>query len=281
MEVALLKQSSEDRFLEAGFYLALQFKTGWVVSRILGREWANLRPYSVGAVAANGHLTNWNEILDASAKHYLDASKDSLIHHIFWGVNTPNARVYVQYPTKSDIGSLTTTTRAVDGDVGYVPGEDSPYEGPFSVKTELFTVHERYPAFQVSNVTGDAFANVMFNFSAMKYTYHLIKDKKLLEQLLVGGKTCRKYTMGPVDPQPTAAPQWLQDLVGGELIRWTTDLMESESSNESSERGAGIRREDIERAAVHFHVATNMVTQEMIAALPGRGTGLVTGRARR
>jgi len=278
MEVALLKQSHEDRFLEVGFYLALQFKTGWVVSRILGREWANLRPYSVGKVDAGDHLAAWNEILDASARRYLEASKDALIHHIFWGINTPNARVYVQYPTKSNIGSLTTTTREIDGDVGYVPGEESPYEGPFSVNTELFTVHERYPAFQVSNVTADDFENVMFRFSVMKYTYHLIKDKKLLEQLLVGGKTCRKYTMGPVDPQPATVPNWLQGLVGDKLIRWTADLMESEGSETLSsprtERGAGIRREDVERAAAHYNVPTSQVTREMIAALPARGARL-------
>ncbi|GAI05075.1 unnamed protein product [marine sediment metagenome] len=85
MEVALLKTSHEDRFLEAGFYLALQFKTGWVVSRILGREWANLRPYSVGDLDAGASLGAWNEILDTSARRYLEASKDALIHHIFWG----------------------------------------------------------------------------------------------------------------------------------------------------------------------------------------------------
>lgn len=281
MDTVLLKTSHEDLFLQAGYYLGLQFKTGWIVSRILGREWGNLRPFSVGAVAAGGHLTAWNEIKDATDKHYLEPARRSLWHHIFWGLNTPNARVYVRYPTKSDIGSLTTTTREIDGDVGYVPGEDSPYEGPFSVKTELFTAYEKYPGFQVSNVTGDAFANVMFNFNVMKYSYQLIKDKKLIEELLLGKRQCRKYTMGPVDPTPTTVPKWLEDLVGAELVKWTEDLMESEVSSESySERGAGIRREDAERAAAHFRVPVSQVTPQMIAALPVRGTGLVTGRAR-
>jgi len=283
MDIALLKQSHEEKFLQAGYYLGLQFKTGWIVSRILGREWGNLRPYSVGAVAAGGHLAAWNEIKDATDKHYLEPAKRWLWYHTFWGLNTPNARVYVRYPTKSDIGSLTTTTREIDADVGYVPGEDSPYEGPFSAKTELFTAYEKYPAFQVSNVTGDAYANVMFNFDTMKYSYQIIKDKRLIEELLLGKRQCKKYTMGPVDPMPTTVPRWLEDLVGAELIKWTEDLMEAEGSSESSssERGAGIRREDLERAAAHFHVPTNMVSREMIAALPGRGAGLLTGRARR
>lgn len=282
MDIALLKQSHEDKFLESGYYLGLEFDTGWVVSRILGREWANLRPFSVGAIAAGAHLAAWNDILDAAARRYLEPPKHSLWYHHFWGINTPNARVYVRYPTKSEIGSLTANLRAVDGDIGYVPGVESPYDGPFSDKTELITCYERYPAFQVSNVTGDAFANVMFSFDTKKYSYQLIKDKKLLEELLTGKRPCKKYTMGPVDPIPTTVPHWLEELVGDRLIRWTKTLMESEGSPEvSSERGGGIRREDMDRAAAHFNIPASQVTHEMIAALPGRGVGLTTGRARR
>lgn len=228
--VSLLKTSHEDLFLLPGFYLAFEFRSGYVIARILGREWANLKPYSVGAIVAGANLATWNEILDPTAKHYLEPAKRDLWYHIFWGVNTPNARVYVRFPTKNDIGSLTTTTRAVKGDVGYVDGSDSPYDGPLSVKTELFTLYERYPAFQVSNVTEDDFANVMFNFSVMKYSYQLIKDKRLIEQLLVGGKSCKRVTVGPVDPGPTTAPKWLEDLVGFELMNWTKELVESEGA---------------------------------------------------
>ncbi len=226
-QIALLKTSHEDLFLMPGFYLGLQFNSGWVMSRILGREWANLRPYSVGAVAAADNLSAWNEIKDSTDKHYLEPARRELWYHHFWGINTPNARVYVQYPSKDDIGSLTTTTREVDGDVGYISGVESPYDGPFSVKTELFTVYEKYPAFQVSDVTNDAFSNVMFNFETMKYSYQLIKDKKLIEELLTGKRQCRKYTIGRTDPTPATIPKWLEDLVTKELLKWTKDLMES------------------------------------------------------
>jgi len=236
MEIALLKQSHEEKFLEASYYLGLEFKSGWIVSRITGREWANVKPYSVGAIAAGADLANWNEIQDPTGKHYLEPAKRDLWYHIFWGINTPNARVYVRFPTKNDIGSLTTTTRAVAGDVGYIAGSDSPYDGPLSVKTELFTLYERYPAFQVSNITEDAFANVMFDFDVMKYSYQLIKDKRLIEQLLVGGKSCKRCTVGPVDPGPTTVPKWLEDLVGFELMNWTKDLVESESAGLEAKR---------------------------------------------
>lgn len=232
--IALQKTSHEDLFLMPGFYLGLQFNSGWVVSRILGREPANLRPFSVGAVAAGGHLSAWNEIKDSTDKHYLEPSRRELWYHHFWGINTPNARVYVQFPTKSEIGSLTDVTREVDGDVGYIPGSESPYDGPFSVKTELFTVYEKYPAFQVSNVTNDDFSNVMFHFETMKYSYQLIKDKRLIEELLTGKRQRRLYTIGPTDPQPAVIPKWLEDLVTKELLKWTKDLMESPDAGEKS-----------------------------------------------
>lgn len=229
---AILKESTENRWLEAGFYLALQFYSGWVVSRVLGREFANLRPFSVGAVTAGGHLTSWNEIKDSTDKHYLEPSRRELWYHHFWGINTPNARVYVQFPSKDNIGSLTTVEREIDGDVGYIPGVESPYDGPFSVKTELITVYERYPAFQVSDTTKDNFANVLFHFETMKYSYQLIKDKNLIKELLTGKRQCRKYTIGRTDPHPSTVPMWLEDLVTAELMRWTKSLMENPDTGE-------------------------------------------------
>ena len=275
MEIALLRQSHEDLFLVPGYYLALQFKTGFVVSRILGREWSNLKPYSVGAVSAGGHLSAWNEIKDSTDKHYLEPSGKWMWYHTFWGINTPNARVYVQFPTKADIGSLVATTREIDGDVGYIQGEESPYEGPFSQRTELITVTERYPAFQVSNVIEDDFPNVLFHFDTRKYSYQLIKDKRLIEELLLGKRQCKKFTVGPVDPQPTSVPMWLETLVTPELIKWTQDLMESESAGLTvglAEQGA---RTQLERYMAHYQ-CDEITARKLMAAgvkLPPRGTG--------
>lgn len=245
MEIALLQDSHENRWIEPGFCLALQFNSGWIVSRILGREFANLRPFSVGAVTAGSHLTAWNEIKDSTDKHYLEPSRRELFYHHFWGVNTPNARVYTQFPSKDNIGNLTTVEREVDGDVGYISGIESPYDGPFSVKTELITVYERYPAFQVSDKTSDNFANVMFHFETMKYSYQLIKDKNLIKELLTGKRQCRKYTMGRTDPMPSTVPKWLEDLVTAELMRWTKTLMESPDTGETA--GAAAARGGVGR----------------------------------
>ena len=270
---AILKESHENRWLEAGFYLGLQFNSGWVVSRILGREFASLRPFSVGAVTADSHLAAWNEIKDSSDKHYLEPSRRELFYHHFWGVNTPNARVYLQFPSKDDIGSLTTVEREIDGNVGYISGVESRYDGPFSVKTELFTVYERYPAFQVSNVTADNFANVMFHFETMKYSYQLIKDKNLIKELLTGKRQCRKFTLGRADPTPSTVPKWLEDLVTADLIRWTKGMMESADYGGETVAGqlGGIPKTDIERAAAHFGVPISQVTEAMVRSLPPRG----------
>lgn len=274
MDIALLKQSHEDFFLQSGYYLSLQFKTGFVVSRILGKEWGNVRPYSVGDVSAGENLSAWNEISDSTGKHYLEPSGKWMWYHTFWGINTPNARVYVQFPTKADIGSLVATTREIDGDVGYIPGEESPYEGPFSQRTELITVGERYPAFQIYNPTSDPFTNVMFNFDTRKYSYQLIKDKRLIEELLLGKRQCKKFTVGPIDPQPTSVPKWLEDDVGALLIKWTQDLMESESAG-LVVAGQLERRTELQRYMAHFGV-DEVTARKLMAAgvkLPPRGTG--------
>ncbi len=47
-----------------------------------------------------------------------------------------------------------------------------------------------------------------------------------------------------------------------------------------AERGLGLPKEDVERAASHFGIAPSEVTPRMVEALPPRGTGLERGTAR-
>ena len=136
-----------------------------------------------------------------------------MIYHIFWGVNKPQARVYVQYGPRDDIGSVIQSTRSITGDIGYISGEDSPYEGPYSVKTELFTISERYPQFQVFNPLTDLMTNVCISAEYMKYRYEILTDPVLVKQLVLQQRPVRKYTEGPIDPQKMSAPKWLQELL--------------------------------------------------------------------
>jgi len=73
MTVNILYRSHEEFFLSEGFKLALQFREGWVVFRILGREPSNVKPYQVASsLASASNLPNWDEVIDAQARRYLE-----------------------------------------------------------------------------------------------------------------------------------------------------------------------------------------------------------------
>jgi hypothetical protein len=227
---AILQESHKTRWLEAGWYLALQFQEGWIVTRIKGREFSNMKPFSLGLVAAGGNLAAWNEVIDALNRHFLSPPSQYYIYHHFWGVTPPKARIYIQYEPTQDIGNLLSTARGIalaNGDIGYVDGDLSPYSGPYSPETELFTVYQKYPAFQVLNPLTDPMANVKMSFDTMKYSYTIIKNEATIQSLLVGNQKVRKYTMGRVDPNPISIPQWLSELVPKTLLSYTTKVMEA------------------------------------------------------
>jgi hypothetical protein len=228
MRSVLLKQSHEELWLREGYLLAMQFAEGWVCLRILGWEPSNVKPYRVAtSIAAGGQLAAWDEIKDSEARRYTEPPDEEYIHHYFFGINHPRARVYFQYPSRRDRNSLVAVERAVGGDVGYVDGEMSPYDGPFSLKSEFFTVSELYPAFQVYNPLADTIYNVLLNFDVMRYTYQVLKDSALVQRILLGEVRRRMYTVGGVDPSPVSAPSWLQEAAGKELMAWTQKLMET------------------------------------------------------
>lgn len=227
MRVALTKESHENFFLQEGHLLALQFKEGWVCVRIKGKEASNIKPYQLGAVAAASELSSWDEIKDSEARYLLQPPSNNFIHHFFWGINYPAAQVYFQYPSRRNRWSMIAVERVLGGDIGYVDGDMSPYEGPFSVKSEIFTVYDLYPAFQCHNPLNDAMANVLLNFDAMRYTYQIIKTQAMIREILVGERRARKHTVGGADPMPAEIPKWLKDLVGDGLLKMSLDIMEA------------------------------------------------------
>jgi hypothetical protein len=213
---AILKTHHEDLFLQSGYLLALRFKEGYACFRIEDVEWSNLEPWPLGAVAAAGSLTEYDQVQDANANHYLEPFDRQLIYHSFWGVTPAPARIFVQFPGRTDIGSMLSTPRTLTGDVGYIDGHKSPFWGPYSKATEIITVKEKYPQFQVLNPTGDAFVNVMLNFDQRHYTYQIIRDPNMIRDMILNKVAAKKYTMGP-GWAPMAAPLWLtQDL--GKLV---------------------------------------------------------------
>lgn len=225
MSVSLLQKSHRDWFLEEGWLLALQFREGWVVSRIKGVEDSNLDPWNLGSCSALSNLDEWDEVKDSEARHYLEPHVKTQIKHIFWGVSPPKARIFKQYPTRVDRNSLLDIARTLTGDVGYVDGDESPFDGPFSKRTELFTVKDLYPQFQVYNPLSRDMNYVVMNFDIRIYTYNLMKERNLIKDCLLGQRRCRKHTVGGIE-EPAPIPAWLKDLVTPGLLEWTQTVME-------------------------------------------------------
>ena len=228
---AVLKESHENHWLKEGYLLALQFAQGWVAFRILGWEPSNVKPYSLGVaadypLAATSNLAAWDEITDAGARRYLMPPEEAWIYHIFYGVNKPKARIFYQYPTRQDRGNLVAVQRAITGVVGYIDGEMSPFDGPFSLKGQIFTVKELYPAFQCYNPLPDTMDNVMLSFDVMRYSYKIIKNRDLIREILTLKRRGLLHTMGGIDPQPARIPDWLNDLVGKPLLAYSKEIME-------------------------------------------------------
>lgn len=233
MDISLLKESHENLWLNEGYYLLLWFKEGYVPVRITGREWANLKPYSLGNVAATSNLGAWDTIIDANSRRYFEPYNEDLFYHIFWGVNKPKARMYVQYPPRENIGNVLSIDRSITGDIGYISGDDSPYDGPYSVKTELFSVKERYPAFEAYNPLTDTLTNLLLAAEYMKYSYEILKDRNLVRELILGQRPARKYTMGRIDPKSMSVPDWLKALVTKEMLNFTLELVEGKAQGGS------------------------------------------------
>jgi hypothetical protein len=233
MDKLILEQSQEEKFLESGYLFALHFAEGWLVGRVIDKSWSNLEPWSLGAVAAGANLAAYDEVQDTLNRHFLEPPQPNTIYHTFWGVTPTPARIYVQYPTRTNLGDMLAVDRLLVpsvppgtnlADVGYISGKHSPYNGPFSIQTELFTTKDQYPAFQVFNPLTTPMSNVMLAFQQMQYSYQIITDQNLIKSVLVGSQRCKKYTMGP-SYKLMAIPQWLQQLVTDNLLNYSNLVM--------------------------------------------------------
>lgn len=224
MDKTVLVNSHETQFLEQGWYFALGFREGWFVGRVTQATRANLQPWALGPVAAGGNLAAYDEVQDANSRHYLEPYTPDVIYQTFWGVSPAQSRIKWQYPVRTDLGSMLNVARTLTDNVGFVDGNKSPFWGPYSDTTEVFTVKDQYPAFQVHNPTSDAITNVMLNFDQAQYTYSVVKDKALIKDLLVGNRKVKKKTMGTV-PLQLEAPGWLVNMVTKSLLDYSLQVM--------------------------------------------------------
>lgn len=232
MDTAVIKTSHQDKWLQQGHILCLQFAEGWFVVRINGREPTNVKPYQLAAALASlANLAAWNTIMDANvpANRLLEPPDQYVIHQIFWGVSEPRVRIYQQFQSRDDVWSLIGSTRTIQGDVGYVDGVDSPFEGPFSDKTELFTLNQIYPAYNAYNPLPDAMTDLNMNFDIMRYDYTPLTNRDEVKAILLGERRRRMYTMGSIG-DPVNIPQWMRDSLGGpgagvDFLKYTKAVM--------------------------------------------------------
>ena len=227
MNKSVIVPSHESYFLEQGYFFALGFKEGWMVGRVKQKTWATLQPWALGPVAALGNLAAWDEIQDANSRHYLEPYNPDIIYHTFFGVTPTQAQIKLQYPVRTDIGSMLSIARTLTDGVGIIDGYKSPFWGPYSEATELFTVKDQYPAFNIYNPTNDAIVNAMLNFDQRQYTYEIIKDRNLIKDILVGTRRVKKYTLGTL-PLQMDTPGWLVDRINkldSGLLKYSNDVM--------------------------------------------------------
>jgi hypothetical protein len=220
-----IKTSHEDLFLSPGHLMLMQFMEGFVPLRVTGMTWSSLEPWALGPVAALGNLALYNDLVDAQQRRQLEPYNELIIYQTFWGVTPSNARIYMQYPPRTDIGSMLNVPRTITGDIGYVNGHRSPFSGPFSRVTEVITVKEKYPQFQAYNPTNDAMANVMLNFDQRQFTYMLIKDKALIKDMVLGRVNRKIYTVGTAFPLAAAIPDYMRKAITQEILDYTQDFV--------------------------------------------------------
>jgi hypothetical protein len=225
MNQVIERRSHEDMFLEEGWYFALAFKDGWFCGRVVSKQWANLQPWSLGAVAAGANLAAYDQVQDPNTNHYFEPWKQELVYQSFWGIAPTQARIKWQNPIRTDLGSMLQVSRSLTDNQGYIDGYKSPFYGPFSPATEVWTVKDRYPAFQVLNPLPDAMSNAMLNVDQRQYSYQIVTDKDMIKALLTGEKRVKKVTMGTADPLPMPMPQWLQSLIGNDLLSYSLSLL--------------------------------------------------------
>lgn len=107
----------------------------------------DLRDKSLGSatgLAAAG--TGWSEVEDSDGDEILEPEDEEILNQVFYGISPSYARVYRQFPSGVDRGSL-LGTRVVGTDaIGFIDGVMSPYLYPSAV-SEFHNIMGIRPAF--------------------------------------------------------------------------------------------------------------------------------------
>ncbi|GAI21427.1 unnamed protein product, partial [marine sediment metagenome] len=180
------------------WYVGLLFNEGyWFFKTIRRQQLTVFKPFDFedGTAIAVNATSGWEAPADALGRFYLEPQEEDIVYQIFLGISPSQAKMYLDYEQRDDRMNL-ITPRLVPGPVGFWEGEMTSYNDP-SPMTQLWTVHDIYPYFNVENpgITNEAEV-VSASFWITPYTYQVIEDKQKILSFLRGEKRCTVHTMG-------------------------------------------------------------------------------------
>ena len=205
-----------DRFHNVGEIVALKMLEGSTVHlypfRIEAVEYPNNRAeFSIGAASALASAgTGWNTIQDASNRFILEPEFAEVIYQGFYGITPSIARVYRQYPSGVDRGSLVGTRNPGVDPIGYISGDMSPGLWPSPI-TEFYSIRGQHPAFYGYHpYASPSSITVRMNFYITMYGFSSCGDQMSEAEILkvakniisLGGRTLM------------TAPGWIRGLGG-------------------------------------------------------------------
>ena len=209
-------------FLDQGYILGLGFDEGVLFFEIMSRE-PKYFEYTFDTIDAGSALSDWTDMPKDSTRRYLEPTDKKQIYQLYYGIKPTAAWLYLRFPSYTDRWTL--IDQIIPGNTnGALPGDLSPYEKP-SIATELFTLKDIYPKFQIYNPTDEAITPVM-RVIGMSYEYIVIRDKKAIKDYLEGRRRRKLYFLGGNEPH-TKAPQWLVSINGiRELLSYSKKVLE-------------------------------------------------------
>lgn len=199
--------------------MSLLFDEGYFTFQILRKQQLTVyKPYqftSGVAVAAANTASGWETPTDAAGRRHLEPQEEETIYQFFTGLSPSFAKIYLQYTQRVDRMSL-ITPRTVPGVIGFWDGFNTLYEDP-DPKTELWTLYQLYPYFNVENPDSAA-TIIQTSFWVTPFTYKVIKDKTRALKFLRKELPATIRTMGD-GYRAIKAPAWLTSEYGDYLVQ--------------------------------------------------------------
>lgn len=193
-------------FLKPNFYFGVKFSDGPLFFKVVDREIVRYEGYQVGVVQAGSTKENIDP-KDNLGNYILEPDKESIIYHVFVGIDPELAELYLEYPIQyRRFGLIYPPT--LGGNVKWIDGITSPLDNP-SEESELFTFKDLRPIFHVYNAS-DRTEEVVMNFYIAKYTYQVVKDEDLIRKLAEGKVACKYWGF----TEPIQPPAWITKMFG-------------------------------------------------------------------